>query len=351
VGSGQTPDQPAQAVDEPAQAADHPALLQRLAALVAARWPLQPTSIQPIKVRENAVFAVHLRDGAKVVLRVHRCGYHSDAALHSERIWMQALADHGLDVPRHVLSNTGSSFESLHIEGFEGLRQVDVFHWIPGQQLGSVEAGVGTAAGSIGDIYREVGRLAARVHNQSCAWSAPANFKRHAWDAAGLAGDAPLWGRFWELDALSGPQRALFMRLKQALWRELNEFGTAPDRYSLIHADLVPENILLDGTNLQVIDFDDAGFGWHLFELATSLYFIRREPVYQEARDALIEGYRRARPLPEAYLARLPMFLAARGSTYLGWVHTRRNEPAAHEMTPQLIELAAAAAEDYLGAT
>ena len=23
-----------------------------------------------------------------------------------------------------------------------------------------------------------------------------------------------------------------------------------------------------------VIDFDDAGFGWHLFELATSLYFI-----------------------------------------------------------------------------
>jgi Ser/Thr protein kinase RdoA (MazF antagonist) len=328
------------------QAADQAALLQRLATLVAEHWPLVPRLIHPIKVRENAVFAVHLQDGGKVVLRVHRCGYHSDAALHSERMWMQALAADGIEVPRHVLSNTGSSFESTHIEGFEGERQVDVFHWIQGDQLGSVEGGVTASAGSIGDVYRQVGRLAARIH--SCNWAPPPNFKRHAWDAAGLAGDNPLWGRFWELEALSGPQRALFLRLKRTLRQDLNEFGTTADRYSLIHADLVPENILADGAHLQVIDFDDAGFGWHLFELATSLYFIRREPVYQEARDALIEGYRQVRPLRAEHLALLPMFLAARGSTYLGWVHTRRNEPAAREMVPQLIEFAVAAAEDYL---
>src|SRR5882757_4672924 len=308
------------------------ALLQRLVSLVETRWPLEPISIQPIKVRENAVFAVHLRDGAKVVLRVHRCGYHSDAALHSECTWMRALADHGIDVPRHVLSNTGMPFESTHIEGFEGERQVDVFHWIQGEQLGSVEGGVTASAGSIGDIYRQVGRLAARIH--SCNWAPPPNFKRHAWDAAGLAGDNPLWGRFWELEALSGPQRALFVRLKSTLWQDLNEYGTTADRYSLIHADLVPENILVHGTHLQVIDFDDAGFGWHLFELATSLYFIRRDSIYDEARDAVIEGYRQHRPLTESHLALLPMFLAARGSTYLGWVHTRAGEPVAAEMVP-----------------
>src|SRR2546423_1169391 len=115
---------------------DQTALLQELAALVRARWPLMPSSIEPIKVRENAVFAVHLHDGGKVVLRVHRCGYHSDAALHSECTWMRALADSGIDVPRHVLSNSGGSFESAHIAGLDGQRQVDVFHWIAGQQLG-----------------------------------------------------------------------------------------------------------------------------------------------------------------------------------------------------------------------
>jgi Ser/Thr protein kinase RdoA (MazF antagonist) len=328
---------------------DQADLLMRLAALAQARWDLALTSIEPIKVRENAVYAVHLRNGGKVILRVHRCGYHSDAALHSERTWMQALADHGIDVPRHVLSNKGNSFETLRIEGFEGERQVDVFHWIQGQQLGTVEQGVAVSGGSVSDIYRDVGRLAARIHNHSSVWTAPASFKRHAWDAEGLAGENPLWGRFWELDALSGPQRELFVRLKQTLWRDLNEFGTSAERYGLIHADLVPENILVDGSNLQVIDFDDAGFGWHLFELATSLYFIRRDAVYAQARDALIEGYRQVRSLPDSHLARLPMFLAARGSTYLGWVHTRRGEPAAREMTPALIDLATAAAADYFG--
>jgi Ser/Thr protein kinase RdoA (MazF antagonist) len=263
---------------------------------------------------------------------------------------MRALAEHGIDVPRHVLSKAGNSFESIDIEGFDGPRQVDVFHWIPGQQLGSVEQGLTASTGQLGDIYRSVGRLAARVHNQACAWVVPNSFTRHAWDAEGLAGEKPLWGRFWELEALSGPQRGLFVTLKDRLFAELTELGTAADRYGLIHADLVPENILVDGNTLQVIDFDDAGFGWHMFELATSLYFIRRDAAYEEARDALIEGYRQVRPLPDAHLARLPMFLAARGTTYLGWVHTRRGEPAAREMVPQLVELATAAAEDYFGA-
>ena len=101
-------------------------LLQRLVSLVETRWPLQCASIQPIKVRENAVYAVHLRDGSKVVLRVHRCGYHCDAALQSERTWMQALEEHGIEVPRHVLSHGGRSFEKSFIEGFDGERQVDV---------------------------------------------------------------------------------------------------------------------------------------------------------------------------------------------------------------------------------
>jgi Ser/Thr protein kinase RdoA (MazF antagonist) len=118
----------------------------------------------------------------------------------------------------------------------------------------------------------------------------------------------------------------------------------------LIHADLVPENILVDGDSLQVIDFDDAGYGWHLFEIATSLYFIRRDSIYVQAREAVIEGYRQQRMLPDEHLELLPMFLAARGTTYLGWVHTRAGEPAAAEMTPALIEMATAAAEDYLSA-
>jgi Ser/Thr protein kinase RdoA (MazF antagonist) len=83
-----------------------------------------------------------------------------------------------------------------------------------------------------------------------------------------------------------------------------------------------------------------------LFELATSLYFITGDGIYETAREALIRGYRSERALSDEALARLPLFLAARGTTYLGWVHTRQGSDTARELTPFLVERACAVAED-----
>jgi Ser/Thr protein kinase RdoA (MazF antagonist) len=322
--------------------------LHRLAVAAVARWPLDYVRIEPIKVRENAVYAVHTTDHRRVVLRVHRLGYHSDEALRSELTWMSALGESGLEVPQPVPSRAGKSFERVTVDDVPGPRQVDVFEWIEGRQLGCVEQGLTSDPAWIAQTYGIVGELMARMHNQSCSWEPPADFQRHSWCDEGLTGETPLWGRFWELEALSAEQRALFQRLRARIAEELSSYGKAPDRFGLIHADLVPENILVDADRLRIIDFDDAGFGWHLFDIATSLYFIRREAFYDTARDALVNGYRHHRPLTNEHLQRLPMFLAARGTTYLGWVHTRKGEATARELTPQLIELAVAAAADYL---
>ena len=331
--------------------AEQGARLHRLALEAVKRWPLEAVKVEPIKVRENAVYAVHTADGGRVVLRVHRLGYHSDSALHSELAWMKALAASGIEVPQPILSRRGKPFELIDGVGVPGPRQVDVFEWIDGHQLGSIEQGLPDDPEWVARTYGIVGELAARMHNQASNWQPPADFDRHSWCDSGLAGESPLWGRFWELDALSASQHALFERLRASIVRDLTAYGRAPDRFGLIHADLIPENILVEANRLRIIDFDDAGFGWYLFEIATSLYFIRRETHYEVARDALVAGYRRHRPLPDEHLRLLPMFLAARGTTYLGWVHTRKGEATAREMTPQLIELAVAAANDYLAAT
>jgi Ser/Thr protein kinase RdoA (MazF antagonist) len=322
--------------------------LRALALAALAHWPIEPARIEPLKMRENAVFAVDEAGGRRVVLRIHRRGYHSDEALRSEALWLDGLREHGIEVPRVVPSRAGRTFEV--VEHVDGPRQVDVFEWIDGRQLGAVDESLAAEPEWIRSVHETVGEPAARIHAQSSAWHPPPGFRRHAWDREGLVGERPFWGRFWELEALGAAERRLFERLRAALDVELRRFGTAPDRFGLIHADLVPENVLVDGEHVRVIDFDDAGFGWHLFELATTLYFIRREPCYELARDALVAGYRRRRPLPDEALALLPAFLAARGTTYLGGVHTRQGEPVARELTPLSIDLAVAAAEDYLAA-
>ena len=301
-----------------------------------------------IKHRENAVYALLTNTGERYALRIHRADYHSDDALKAELAWINALREHGIGAPNVVPTRSGEFFTKLASEAVGLPRQVDLLAWVEGDQLGSVEDGLGDAPETIRDIYLTIGQLAAKVHNQSSQWQLPEGFVRHAWDADGLLGENPFWGRFWELEALNHEQRELIDRAREKARQELRDLGTSPDDYSLIHADFVPENLLVDGDSLQIIDFDDAGFGWHMFELATALYFIQSDKNYAIARDALIDGYRQQRPLTEEKLARLPLFMAARSFTYLGWVHTRQNTQTARELTPMLIDMCCDAAREYL---
>lgn len=310
-------------------------------------WPLEVVGLDLIKMRENAVFRVNLADGNKAALRIHRQGYHTDAELASEFVWMEALKVAGIDVPTPIPSRRGRPFESVDLAAVPGVRQVSLFEWLDGHQLGSMEAGVGEDLAGVARCYRTVGRLAARMHNAAEAWTPPAGFIRHAWDAQGLVGNAPLWGNFWELPLLSGAERALLDRARTAIAADLSGTSQSPHQYGLIHADLSPENIMVNGAAIRVIDFDDAGYGWHLFDLATSVYFLLGSNPFAVALDALIAGYRSERPLPDSTLEHVPLFFAARGTTYLGWILTRPQTDTAQHHARDLIDRACAAAEQY----
>jgi len=105
---------------------------------------------------------------------------------------------------------------------------------------------------------------------------------------------------------------------------------------------------MVDGESVRLIDFDDSGYGWHLFELATALYFELDQPYYPDAYAALIAGYRQHRSLPDEQLEYMPLFYLARSTTYLGWVHTRSETQTAKELTPMLVEKCCELAESYL---
>jgi Ser/Thr protein kinase RdoA (MazF antagonist) len=112
----------------------------------------------------------------------------------------------------------------------------------------------------------------------------------------------------------------------------------------LIHADFLHENLLANDDGICLIDFDDAGFGWHLFDVATTLFFHLGEDYFDDAFATLIDGYRTKRTLSDEHLARLPLFFALRGTTYLGWTHTRSETETAQSLKPMII----AAVEELL---
>ena len=260
---------------------------------------------------------------------------------------MQALAAAGIEVPAVVPTDRGEPFVKCEVEGIREHVQVDLFEWIDGTQLGSVEEGVADGS-DVESLYRRIGSLAAAVHNQASGWAEPGGFTRHAWDAEGLAGEQPFWGRFWEIEAASDEQRALLTRTRKHLYRQLSILPQSADGYSMIHADLAPENVMVHGDVARLIDFDDAGYGWHVFELVTAVYFIFDEPYYEQALRGLLDGYRTVRPLSETRMSQWDLMMTARSLTYVGWVHTRSGTETARELTPPLLDSACRHCERYL---
>lgn len=328
-------------LDDQAQAA----LLTRLAENSLHYWEDDFSDVKLIKYRENAVFSVRNRSGDKFALRIHRYGYHNDAELLSELRWMEALGEKGFAVPRVVPARTATPFVTVSDPHIPEPRQIDLLTWISGKPLGQIETGMSRMPDS---VYQEMGHLAGELHNQAEAWVLPQGFTRHAWNLEGLLGENPFWGRFWELSALTADQRALLTKARVRAHKDLTAIDTGPNTYGLIHADFVPENLLVTDKGLGLIDFDDAGFGWHMFELATALVFHCGTDYFDAMKKGLFDGYRSVRPLSEKEEARLPLFLFLRATTYLGWVHTRSETQTAKELTPMLIENACTLASTYL---
>ena len=109
------------------------------------------------------------------------------------------------------------------------------------------------------------------------------------------------------------------MRAKDWARTALRAYGENPDNFSLIHADLTPENIIFDGGDLAIIDFDDAAYGWHVYDLASVLIECRNSLDFEALRAALLQGYRQYRSLAMRDIEMLPTFLLIRGMAIIGW--------------------------------
>lgn len=299
-------------------------------------WDMEGAKWSLVAARENHVYRV--KAGTKsFALRLHRKGLHLDAALRSELQWIAQLGAKGAGVPTPVPAKDG---RYLHL--LDGV-QVDMLDWLPGRPLGSTVGGIDHEDRT--GIFQILGREMARLHNISDSWARPDDFTRWSWDRAGLLGDAPLWGRFWDNPTLSDEDSALLTDFRKTANHDLRQFESQLD-YGLIHADLVRENVMIKGNSVWLIDFDDAGFGFRLFDIATALLKNLHELDYDALRNALFEGYRSERSLDTAHL---DLFMALRAATYVGWISSRMDEDGSEARNIRFKDTARGLLTRYLG--
>jgi Ser/Thr protein kinase RdoA (MazF antagonist) len=297
-----------------------------------------------IHQRENAVFRVEdPADGSRWAMRVHRQGYHASDEIRSELAWMDALREAGVPTPRVRQGTDGDPLQLVMPPGGGLPLQVDVLSWIEGRSLAEDD--------EEWQVHRLVGRTSALIQQHGRHWTPPPGFRRPRWNIHGLIGPRALWGDYAALAILTADQRALLDRAAGHARRRLAAFGCAPDRFGLTHSDLMPDNVLVADGVPHVIDFDDAGYGWYLYDLATLLAGRVADPSFATVRDAWVEGYRTVAALPDEHVARLDALVMARLLVGLGWMHTRRETAMARDFTPLVVELACLQAAKLLGGT
>jgi Ser/Thr protein kinase RdoA (MazF antagonist) len=311
--------------------------IDELAAEALTRYPLsRDATAELCNVSENHTYRVD--DGERTyALRVHRPGYRTAHQIASELHWSDALRDDGaVDTPVTV-----DSLQGERVVGVNG-RNVVLFEWLPG--VIPDPDGDEVIAG-----FKTLGALSARMHAHARAWSLPQGFDRPDWDYAHTIGAQGHWGLWQDGLGMGAEELALLSRLDAEIERRLDAYGQDETRFGLVHADIRLANLLVDDGDVRVIDFDDCGFTWFMYDFATTVSFMEDHPRVPELQAAWTDGYRSVAPLAPEDEAILDTLVMLRRLLLVAWIGSH------HEFATEAAELGAgftagtcALAERYL---
>ena len=304
-----------------------------LRALSAYGFEVKPQHLVQVGEGIHTTFRVDPPGQPRHLLRLY--GEYDARTVASECEWLEALRrDTGLHLPVPVAHGDGWVVEAGSEDTSRAPRPVALFRWVDGEPLTDVRPGAEASA------YRRLGELMARLHRHGAQFTPDAGFNRPRYDAQGLLGtDALLEGTAAEAAASRltaaaiGHLDAAAAETRQAL----QAFGESSEVFGLIHGDLQLTNYLLHRGEAGAIDFADCGWGHHLYDMATALLPLWGRRGLPAARDALVAGYSRIRPIPSAHVELLDTFLVARGLYLLRWTFQRWDHPAVRTVGAQTI--------------
>jgi Ser/Thr protein kinase RdoA (MazF antagonist) len=244
---------------------------------------------------ESVTFCIKTQT-EKFLLRIHRPistlqddVWQRPEVIESELLWLSALRkDTEIVVQEPVKNLQNRWLTQVLTDETKEVFYCSLLYWIDG----NIFNGQRTPQ----QAY-QLGLLLARLHQHSSQWQLPQNFVRPAYDENRLQA------------ALSALYPAVLQKLISAedyktlevaacqIQGMIESLGQKQNAWGLIHADLHEGNYLLHNEEFRPIDFARCGFGYYIYDIASSLQYL-----FPNVRPAFFEGYQAIRNLPENYL-------------------------------------------------
>ncbi|WP_283176306.1 phosphotransferase [Gemmobacter sp. 24YEA27] len=310
---------------------DELAVIRQMVEAALPLWPVPAgAEVSLLNIAENLTWLVEA-GVFRAVLRVHRPGYHTRTGICQELDWSQALArDAGIDTPAVIAGVNGALVQEAQVPGFApgqpGGRYMVMFEFAPGRQPGPDDDLVAP--------FRSLGAIAARTHIHARGWQSAQPLERLVWDEAAVFGEGATWGD-WRAGPNVTPEiREVLEEAEQIVCQRLAAWGKGQARYGLIHGDMRLTNLLIDGARTVLIDFDDSGLGWYLYDFAAAVSFMEDHPQVPALRAAWVEGYRDIAPLSEEEEREIDTFVMLRRMALLAWIGSHIEAPEPQAMAP-----------------
>ena len=340
-----------------------------------------------LNITENATYKVEHPGFNTIVMRVHRLIYAEKDSIRTEIAWLLNLRKNTeLNLAEPLPALNGTYVQTVFTPALKEARHVVCFSYVRGKAPRDSHDDTGSISGiavildkvpkkitipvfrfaaaaydcvnrlfppsknslSAEDaaMYRKLGEIAAVLHSAARQWTFPGFYSRIEWDWDATFSEG--WNNFYgahyrELtNMLSASDIAAIEACEALMKKRLLAYGKSPDRYGLIHSDLRMPNLLQDGDKISVLDFDDCGMGWYLYDIAGVVGFMEHRPDLPRILSVIAEGYRSRAELSEEDEREIPTFVMMRRIGLLQAISYHLNNTAAGsneaaELTPEIL--------------
>lgn len=274
-----------------------------------------------ISFSENATWLVQCpRTAKKSVIRLSRPGYRSYEHITSELQWIAQIrryvqgSNAGFNTPAVMRNLRGETITRYRDEADREQYAV-MFEFVPGHQ---------PQVASLEQAFYQLGSISALLHSNITGEPGD-HFSRPDWNIDTAIGINGMWG-CWRHNPAVGPETAaLFSQAEIKLRKQINDYGADERVRGLIHGDLRLANLIVAEGAFYLIDFDDCGFSWYLYELACSLTLIEHHSQVERYVASWIKAYHRIRPLSARDIAVIPALVMLRRLLMVGWFATHEH--------------------------
>ena len=256
---------------------------------IIAAWPHDRGTVQYFRASANFVF-VFCSNGQPFILRFTHASERSADAIRAELGYLQYLATHGVPVALPVQSLSGQYVETITTP--LGVVHAVVFERLAGEQFETGNLSL--------EQFTRWGDALGRLHlaAQGYTTSSRSTIDNHL---AYIEQHLP-------------PHEHAARDIHARLHHQVAELPRSEQTFGLVHYDFELDNLLWNGDQIAIVDFDDCAYYWFVADIAFALRDLFDDQaanitIDNERFQAFLSGYCTIRPIARDELLHLPLFL------------------------------------------